>query len=58
MANGPWVNVTVQEGKSFGGEIQMNAEMVLRPPARSDLRTPMGTQDFDSDEERTAQRGA
>ena len=30
-ANGPWVNVTVQEGRSFGGEIQMNAEMVLNP---------------------------
>ena len=29
MANGPWVNVTVQEGRSFGGEIQMNAQMTL-----------------------------
>jgi ABC-type polysaccharide/polyol phosphate transport system ATPase subunit len=31
LANGPWVNVTVHEGRSFGGEIQMNAQMVLRP---------------------------
>jgi ABC-type polysaccharide/polyol phosphate transport system ATPase subunit len=31
MANGPWVNVTVQEGRSFGGEIQMNAQMALNP---------------------------
>ena len=58
IASGPWVHVTVQAGKSFTGEIQMNPEMVLRPPARSDLRTPMGTQDFDSGEVRTAQRGA
>ena len=30
-ANGPWVNVTDQEGRSFGGEIQMNAQMTLNP---------------------------
>ena len=30
IANGPWVNVTVHEGKSFVGEVQMNPEMVLR----------------------------
>ena len=29
IANGPWVNVTVHEGKSFVGDIQMNTEMVL-----------------------------
>ena len=29
IADGPWVNVTVHEGKSFVGEIQMNTEMVL-----------------------------
>ena len=33
IANGPWVNVTVCDGKSFGGEVQMNPEMVLRSPA-------------------------
>ena len=58
MANGPWVNVTVQEGKSFAGEVQMNPEMVLRSPARSDLRTPMGTQDFDSGEVHGRRSGA
>jgi ABC-type polysaccharide/polyol phosphate transport system ATPase subunit len=59
IAGGPWVHVTVQAGKSFTGEVQMNPEMVLRPAARSDRRlTLMGTQDFDSDEVRTAQRGA
>jgi lipopolysaccharide transport system ATP-binding protein len=31
LANGPWVNVTVQEGTSFGGEIQMNAQIALNP---------------------------
>jgi hypothetical protein len=37
----------------------MNPEMVLRPPARGDRRlTLMGTQDVDSDEVRTAHRGA
>jgi ABC-type polysaccharide/polyol phosphate transport system ATPase subunit len=29
LADGPWVNVTVHEGRSFGGEIQMNAQMAL-----------------------------
>ena len=29
IANGPWVNVTVHEGKSFVGEVQMNPDMVL-----------------------------
>ena len=29
IANGPWVNVTVHEGKSFVGDVQMNPEMVL-----------------------------
>jgi hypothetical protein len=32
IANGPWVTVTVQEGKSFHGEVQMNPEMTLRSP--------------------------
>ena len=32
IANGPWLNVTVQEGKSFVGEVQMNPEMILRSP--------------------------
>jgi len=32
VANGPWVTVTVQEGKSFHGEVQMNPEMTLRSP--------------------------
>jgi ABC-type polysaccharide/polyol phosphate transport system ATPase subunit len=34
LADGPWVNVTVQEGRSFGGEIQMNARMFEALPAR------------------------
>lgn len=38
MANGPWVNVAVHEGKSFAGEVQMNPEMVLRAPTRADER--------------------
>ena len=33
IANGPWVNVTVCDGKGFAGEVQMNPEMVLRSPA-------------------------
>ena len=32
IADGPRVNVTVHEGKSFAGEVQMNPEMVLRSP--------------------------
>ena len=32
LANGPWVTVTVQAGKSFHGEVQMNPEMTLRSP--------------------------
>jgi lipopolysaccharide transport system ATP-binding protein len=32
VADGPWVTVTVHEGTSFGGEIQMNPEMVLHAP--------------------------
>ena len=38
IANGPWVNVTVHEGKSFAGEVQMNPEMVLRSPTPADER--------------------
>ena len=59
-ANGPWVHVTVQAGKSFSGEMQMNAEMVLRPPARSDLRLTLDRahRTVDSDDDRTAQRAA
>jgi ABC-type polysaccharide/polyol phosphate transport system ATPase subunit len=33
VAEGPWLNVAVHEGRSFGGEIQMNAEMRVAPPA-------------------------
>ena len=36
IAEGPWVNVTVHEGRSFVGEVQMNPEMVLRSTARRD----------------------
>ncbi len=32
IANGPWVTLTVHEGKSFVGEVQMNPEMILRSP--------------------------
>ena len=38
IANGPWVNVTVHEGKSFAGEVQMNPEMVLRSSTLADER--------------------
>jgi ABC-type polysaccharide/polyol phosphate transport system ATPase subunit len=38
IANGPWLNVTVQEGKSFVGEVQMNPEMMLRSPRTIDER--------------------
>ncbi len=34
IAEGPWVNVTVHEEKSFVGEVQMNPEMVLRSTKR------------------------
>ena len=34
IANGPWVTVTVQEGKSFHGEVQMNPEMTLARQGR------------------------
>ena len=52
IANGPWVNVTVHEGKSFVGEVQMNPEMVLRSPTPADeRREPSGVlQRFEPDE--------
>ena len=34
IAEGPWVNVAVHEGRSFGGDIQMNPEMALDPSTR------------------------
>jgi hypothetical protein len=59
LADGPWINVTVQEGKSFHGDVQMNPEMSLHPPARPDRRlTLMGDQGFDPDEERQARQPA
>ena len=43
LGTGPWVNVTVCDGKSFIGEVQMNPEMVLRSPASTnDQREPAG----------------
>ena len=43
LATGPWVNVTVCDGKSFVGDVQMNPEMVLRSPASAnDQREPAG----------------
>jgi lipopolysaccharide transport system ATP-binding protein len=38
MASGPWVNVTVQEGKSFTGDVQMNPDIVLRTGSRPEER--------------------
>jgi ABC-type polysaccharide/polyol phosphate transport system ATPase subunit len=42
IATGPWVNVTVCDGKSFAGEVQMNPEMVLRSPASANEWGPAG----------------
>ena len=38
IANGPWVTLTVREGKSFTGDVQMNPEMVLCSPRSTDER--------------------
>ena len=38
IANGPWVTLTVREGKSFTGEVQMNPEIVLCSPRSTDER--------------------
>jgi ABC-type polysaccharide/polyol phosphate transport system ATPase subunit len=60
FANGPWVNVTVHEGKSFVGEVQMNPEMVLRSPTPADeRREPSGVlQRFEPDEKLQAPAGS
>jgi len=36
VATGPWISVTVQEGKSFVGEVQMNPQMMLHSPISVD----------------------
>jgi lipopolysaccharide transport system ATP-binding protein len=56
LADGPWVNVTVQEGRSFGGEIQMNPEMFLQAPSRPDRLLTLVKPGFEEDEERAAHR--
>ena len=60
IANGPWVNVTVHEGKSFAGEVQMNPEMVLRSPTPADeRREPSGVlQRFEPEEVPQAPAGS
>jgi ABC-type glutathione transport system ATPase component len=36
VGTGPWISVTVHEGKSFLGEVQMNPQMMLRSPSSVD----------------------
>jgi ABC-type polysaccharide/polyol phosphate transport system ATPase subunit len=38
VGGGPWVNVTVQAGKSFTGDVQMNPEITLRSSTGDDRR--------------------
>jgi ABC-type polysaccharide/polyol phosphate transport system ATPase subunit len=50
IANGPWVNVTVCDGKGFAGEVQMNPEMVLRSPASANEQWgPAGLATFNAE---------
>ena len=60
ISNGPWVNVTVHEGKSFVGDVQMNPEMVLRSPTLADERREpsSGLRRFEPDEELQAPAGS
>jgi lipopolysaccharide transport system ATP-binding protein len=60
LADGPWVNVTVHEGRSFGGEIQMNAQMVLHAQAFTGQRRhgPTVSQELESLEVLPARRHA
>ena len=60
IANGPWLNVTVHEGKSFVGEVQMNPEMVLRSPTTADERREPSTvlERFEPDEVLQAPAGS
>ena len=58
-ATGPWVNVTVEGGKSFMGEVQMNPEMVLRSPTSADeRREPSGMQRLEENDALQAPTGS